>query len=492
MVRLTAAILALALCGLGQPAQASPLWGSDEIRRARPGIEAEALMLDVRTETIIPGKSPEVTLGVVTLAPSFTYIVGGNEHLLEDHALCRSLSWRSRDRTFSNDSCYAAVAFRRLELENRKLISALLTKAGSAAQGHDLLYRSETELGVHDSATALATAAKAADGIDYRLGDEVVARISGLAGPATPQEMRLVGRWLARYAKLHPQVRHDITAGAGVPARVESTVGPGSGETTRQIMTLSNLRRARVAYPLAGGLRSTLAVDASQGAMPRDVAVRRAQAVLAGAAPKPNAGAVADAMQKAASEGRPLEATLLFLELTQEQMEALKPDASGQNALLAKIRAVLTRKLLDTPDVAQLMTANALAGSADSPGNREAAARYLANAGKMDAMAFGTFRRVTYANLVRNSPDTEKWDAKIAASMPASLVDNYWIHIAAHPWSSNTFKDAGDSYLGGYDTPSAWAAFDLGRAVDPDWRAGPMAGLARYEAALRANEPDFF
>ncbi|MDF2901037.1 MAG: hypothetical protein K0Q62_1096, partial [Phenylobacterium sp.] len=72
------------------------------------------------------------------------------------------------------------------------------------------------------------------------------------------------------------------------------------------------------------------------------------------------------------------------------------------------------------------------------------------------------------------------------------VVDNYWIHIAAYPWASNAFKDAGDAYFESFDTPDAWLAYDLGRAVDPEWRSGVMARVGVMEADLRARHPEFF
>jgi hypothetical protein len=76
--------------------------------------------------------------------------------------------------------------------------------------------------------------------------------------------------------------------------------------------------------------------------------------------------------------------------------------------------------------------------------------------------------------------------------MPSPLVDNYWVHIAAHPWSSLTYKDAGDAYLQVYDMGDAWLAYDLGREIDPDWRAGTMKALSDFEDQLRATQPDVF
>ncbi len=118
------------------------------------------------------------------------------------------------------------------------------------------------------------------------------------------------------------------------------------------------------------------------------------------------------------------------------------------------------------------------------------ALRNTAGATELDAMPFGTFRYITFANLVSNS-DTGKWDPAILAAMP-SVEDCFWKHIAAYPWTSSVFKDLGNRELSGYQTGKAWQAWDLGRAVDPQAANGAIADVAKLEAWVRAGHPDAF
>ena len=76
--------------------------------------------------------------------------------------------------------------------------------------------------------------------------------------------------------------------------------------------------------------------------------------------------------------------------------------------------------------------------------------------------------------------------------MPKNLADDYWIHIAAYPWASNAYKDVGDYYFRGYDTPAAWQAYDMGRTIDPNWATGVMASVSKMEDGIRQQFPDFF
>jgi len=147
---------------------------------------------------------------------------------------------------------------------------------------------------------------------------------------------------------------------------------------------------------------------------------------------------------------------------------------------------------MNDPAAAALWQTQDLAGNPRATGDRQGAARYLAGATALDRMPFGTFRYLTFANLVRVSPESSKWDPAILKLMPTPLVDNYWTHIAAYPWAANAYKDAGDAYFSNYDTPNAWLAYDLGRAVDKEWQSGPMATLAAFEQQLRSTQPDFF
>ncbi len=180
-----------------------------------------------------------------------------------------------------------------------------------------------------------------------------------------------------------------------------------------------------------------------------------------------------------------MEAAFAFFNLSQQYPQMLT-DAQVLNALRPQIRAFVS-----DAQVARLVAASEMAGDSKAPGDRQDAARFLANV-KTDDLPFGTFRYVTFANLIRGSGDTSKWDQAIFQAMPRSLADDYWTHIAAYPWSSFAFKDLGDTYYSDYDPANAWLAYDLGRAIDKGWRSGPMGSLSDYEDRLRTQFPDFF
>ena len=285
---LVAVLLGFVLCTGGANAYASPLWGSDEIRVKRALAETDVLAFDLHRSSSGSARPVGETDSVVTLAQDFSLVAGGGHFDLEDHSLCRSLTWTSGATVLENNSCFAAVAFREMEVQNRAILAQVLSKTGTTGSGQ-LRYFAEAELGVsapNAPPSALKEKAKG-DTVEYRLGSTVVVRVSGSAGELNTEETRRFLRFLARYTPLHPQVRHDIAATRRLPARIEVELGQAKVGDGRHVMTFSNVRRTRSAYPLPAGMGSALARQASSGSNPRDLAVRRIAAVLAGVDPKP-------------------------------------------------------------------------------------------------------------------------------------------------------------------------------------------------------------
>jgi hypothetical protein len=484
---LIAVALAFGLSAGAALAQVSPLWGSDQIRSARPMAPAQALVFDLHREVNRPGRPIGPVDQVVTLAPSFSLIAEGGRRILEDHALCRTLVWTEGGHTVGNDSCYAAVSVRDFEIRNRVMMARILQAAKTPEAMADIAL-SEAELNIAAPGAKPLTVRKTPSGTEYLAGKILVARVEGSAGALSAEEMHRLVRFFARDANLHPQARGGLAAGGQLPARIESNAGSAAGE---QVFTLSHLRRVEVDYPLPVGLPSSLAEAARTGSTPRDLAVRRIAAVIAEGAPRPSVEALVAAMRKAAADGHDLQAILLFMELSQEHADLFRSTDPAARALAAEAAALLRRQMSGA-GASAFMQASDLAGDSKMKGDRQAAARFLALSHQMDGLDFGTFRYVTYANLVAGAGDTKTWDPAIAKAMPANPADGFWLHIAAHPWAANAYKDVGDVYLTGYAMDQAWVAYDLGRAADPQWRVGVMPVLAKYEDGLRAAHPDFF
>ena len=262
------------------------------------------------------------------------------------------------------------------------------------------------------------------------------------------------------------------------------------GTAAHKTLTITNARRIQMSLPLPGGLTSDL-YDRAKAETVFGRGLRQALAGIDGKAKpeKPTFDALLASMKDASSQGRSSEVMLLFLAMTQQY----GGEFSGPRGQTIKSQVIpLFTKAKADAAANMLWDSGGLAGDAQAPGDREAAARFLANATDLDQMTFGTFRYVTYANLFRMTSQAGEWDAAIRNAMPQDLVDNYWTHVASYPWAGNVYKDIGDTYYAAYDPLNAWLAFDLGRTIDTDWRGGVLSGLAAYEDQLQISEPDFF
>ena len=473
---------------------APPQWTSDQVRAARSPAPENALVFDLRTETTGAGAPTRTTASTVTLTPTYTYVAAGPNQSIDDYTLCRTFAWSAAKPTFTSLSCYAVPASKVIELANRRFLAGMLAHIGKAAEAPLSIgaqpYWSEAELGVQDAPTAPLTVRKTGDTTQYRLGDEVVVRLTGVAARLTGDEPRRLVRFLARDIPLHPQPRRDLGAGVELPARMEIEV-VALNKKQLMVVTISNVRRAQAAFPLPVGLESDLRTRTAVGDTPMARGVRQTLLAIDGrsAIVKPTPQALLQSLREASSHGRAVETLLRFMQFTQQYPSQL---TGADRKVIAGEIAPLVRRALQDPEAASFLQASALSGGPQVAGDRPAAAAYLAHAADLDAIPFGTFRYVTFANLVRISPGSSKWDPAIFKAMPSPLVVGYWTHIAAYPWANGAFKDAGDTYLTGFDTPDAWLAYDLGRAVDPDWRSGPMAYVAHNEDTLRSRQPDFF
>jgi hypothetical protein len=485
LAHITAAVAGLIMAVWSYRAEAAPtaphpLWGSDELRAARGLAEEPALLFDVEAETSRKGVVETETF-TVTLAPTFTFVDRGASKHLEDHALCRSASWKDGQQKLDHMNCHAMVGFRRIELANRQMIGRVLAAADRRIVG-DHAYLSEAELGVEAETARRLGVTRTGQKTEARLGGRRVASIEGTAGGVSADETRRVKRFFSRTEPLHPQVRVLLPTDT-LPAVVAfERKGMRFGDEHR-VLRISNVRRSNVAYPLPQGFSAELGQAVGDESTPRQQALARASAVLAGEATKPTPDFIEAELRAAVEAGRGLHGLLLLIELSQ-----LYPDVSLRgDPLMARLSELMRA----SDDVAQFMTANRLAGDPKAVGDRQAAAHFLTTKA-MTSAPFNSFRYVTYANLLSGAGDTKEWDPAIAQSMPKTLVDNYWLHVAAYPWASGAYKDVGDAYFRMYQPQDAWAAYDLGRAIDPNWAKGPMKAIETFELQLRAQEPDFF
>jgi len=477
------AISVLALVRLNEgEAQAMPYSSSDQIRAARPLGAQEALTIDLTLVGV--GANPAEKRARATLAQTFNHVEMDGTHQLDDYALCRTLSW-PEDGGVVNMNCHAFPFFAFNELQNRLALAKVIVSAGDKPTVEVAPYWSETGLGVAAPGARPLQVQATQGGVQYLLGSQAAGSISGDLGALSRTEAKALSRFLARHFPMHPQMRADIAGRGRLPTVIEVMQTNPAGQVVAQRMTLANLRREKAEYPLPAGLPSALRAQVAKDASPRGQALRRALAVVdSGGKDKPPSFESLVGDVRTGGE-RPLASLMLFLNLTQQYGGRLNADRAALDPIRPQIQAFLR-----DPRAGRFLAANELAGSRNAPGDRVAAARFLAEADALDKMAFGTFRYVTYANLAANSEGSAQWPADIRAKMPERLEDNYWRHIAAYPWASNAYADLANLFP--FDPAAAWLLQDLGRAVDPDWKSGVMGRVAAYEERLRAIAPDFY
>jgi hypothetical protein len=467
----------------------SPAAGSDDIRAARASAAVDALVFSY-TRTVTRQGKPEVAeSGTVTLGGDFTAIDQAAEHTLDDFALCRVLTWKTGAPDLDNQSCFWWPAFRLGELHNRQALNRILTASFKDKVPDNLdPYWSEQELFIQDDPTAPLKAHTGAAAVEYSLNGRVVVRTSLTGSAFTPQERQRVARYLSRHVDLHPQVVRAILASRQLPSDLTIERYETDQPATETFHFAALQHQARD-YPLPAHLTSSL-VSEARGDSAEARGLAQAVAEANGTGPqRPDFDTLMNRLQAAIDAKQGLTATLLF----QEVATQFGGSIVGDPARLGRIRAIMPglQAVFAEPDSARFMQASSLAGDGKPTPQNEAAAKYLANAKALDALPFGTFRYITFANLVRSSGDTSGWDKAIFTAMPP-LADCYWIHIAAYPWIGNSYKDLGDMAYQDFAMDKAWRAWDLGRAIDPDWHTGGLNSVATYEDSLRAALPDNF
>jgi hypothetical protein len=472
------------------PATADPasiLWTSDQFRAAHPAPEPALAFHVKRDAKHKDGKSETSELNVM-LTRDYIFVSTAGQDRLDDLALCRTIIWSPGATRMQTVSCYAAPAFLANEMANRQYLRRLmteLTKQHPQAAADLSPYWAEAELGLPMDGDKRLGIRQTADGADYQLGDRVVANRTGRAADLSVDEAGWLSRYVLRSSPLHPEIRKDILAARLVPAVLHYVTGPSQGDEVTLVVT--GVQRTMASYPLPIGLAPDLT---SGGDQEKARAVSAFIAAVAGHPnkPRPSMDTLLDEFQKDVAAHQNLPALLIFFNLTQQYGGVLTGPNGGE--ALQRLRPGIAQVFAD-PEASKFRAASHLAGDPKAAGDRVAALKALAGL-NLDGAPFATFRNVTFANLAQNTKDKIDLADPAFAAMPKDLADDYWVHIAAYPWASNAYKDVGDYYFRGYDTPSAWQAYDMGRTIDPAWTSGAMASVSKMEDGIRQQFPDFF
>jgi hypothetical protein len=219
----------------------APFWSSDQVRAAHPHGPENGLIFDVRAEAQGNTDPTKVAQTTVTLTPSYTYIVGGAQHSVDDFALCRTLEWSDSQPVLQSLSCYAIPAFNITELASREGLGSALKASGLGTSIPPVLdpYWAEASLGTQDVPRNRLAVQRTQGDVEYSFNGDVVVRMVGSAGKLGSAQSMEVERYFARHWPLHPQPRHDLEASSNLPNRIEiETQIPTKGV---EILTISNV-----------------------------------------------------------------------------------------------------------------------------------------------------------------------------------------------------------------------------------------------------------
>jgi hypothetical protein len=459
-----AAILALVLEILGLPAaaapQMSPAAGSDALLARLDG-EPE-LRLQYRMER---DSAPTDTI-TIGLAKDYHYKNSALGLWVYDYRL-RRIFRVSSESSFTNDSLYAEVWYRRAELENRAIINAALGKAGvdvSKGLAAQDPFWAETELGLttpkFDRPDLQRT--ETADRIAWRLkNDEVVA--IRYRREAVPGEVRsALRRFWPSIANIHPQIADELALSGRLPEELwikQMVHGGKSFETAHWVLIHAEWIKT-TKYPLPPGL-------AGVATQPNGVYPQVFQTLAAAVADQrkpPSDEVYHTRIESAIAHGAGLEALVWTLEM---QL------AAGANATCAapstsEFCALAAR----AGPLAKMDPRTAIAFAKQSPD--------VAVRSQFDGLPNAYVLRLLWATRPPGKGvKPQDSEADLLHALEASPVANFC-------------KDTGDFYARSWQPFAAWQVWDLGRLMAGHRSGDLLDWVDTLEAEVMRREPTLF
>lgn len=393
----------------------------------------------------------EVTLAPARLAVRTRSDAADTEYVYDFTALrVRSLDHRQRERV--EFSLHAIPAFREIELENRGAMLKMLAALGQPADP----VTQESALALTFTPPApLRLEERAREGrrIFVLNGVETVSYAPDVAAVA-PALVPSLAHLLLYAAELHPRVREALLAEPRLPRRLEYSTMLGNERTT----VVWELRESGAAE--AGALVDAGGAYALRPTVPEGAASLAVRVPDAAAPPSP--AAWLERVERLLREDRAFEAFLVGTAAetagvdVPEALFRRARDGGRRDARLQAVATALEREARDPADALRRLAA--------------VDARGLEGAEALDVLRAS-------AELRRGRIDAAR------AALGAAL--------AADPYLTGAWLDAGRTYFDVYRTPAAWACWDAARAV-----ASPgtslLGELDRLESGLRSRHPEYY
>jgi hypothetical protein len=465
-MRLFAWLTAAVIVWVSPHAQAAapavlPSAGSDAVL-ALHSAPAGELRLEYRRE--VEGK-PTQTLRV-GISDSYHYLDDGDLLAVRDYKLRRI--FRVRKDQFVNQSLYAEVWFRAMEVRNRLNIARMLEKGGvqppaSATDVTDPFWI-ESDVGAMapDAPQPELKRVDDKERVRWLLQGKEVAAVRYDSQPVPEQIRARLQRFWPTFTQVHPQIAAALAESGRMPAELWVKQKRMGKEAVVAHWTLvSSHWEAAAAYPLPAGLVAHPSTDA--GAYP-EIFATLAAAVAEKKVP-PAQDVYASRADAALGRGAGLEALTWVIEMSlaqgrpAEQCQADDPTP----------RCTLLRR---AGPVAKADSRTAIASQKNSPD-------------KSDRPQFDSL------------PNAYLWKLLWATRPPGkdvSFRDSERDLLAALKASpvANFCKDTGDFYAAAWQPFAAWQVWDLGRAMAGHTEGDLLDAIDTLEGRLAAGEPASF
>jgi hypothetical protein len=439
-----------------------PSAGSDAVLAMRSEA-AGVLRLEYRQDA--KGKpAQEISVGI---SDTYHYVDAGQGLTVHDYKLRRIFRVLPKG-LFVNDSLYAEVWFRAMELRNRLMLAQMLAKAGvtppkSATDATDPFWI-ESELGATSPEAPQPELQQVNAGTRVRWllkGDEVAA--VRYESEPVPEEIRSrLRRFWPTFTQVHPQIAEALASSGRMPAELWVKQKPLGKEPVVAHWTLvSSHWEATALYPLSPGLAAHPTTDA--GAYPEIFATL--SAAVAEKRTPPTQEVYVSRAEAAIGRGAGLEALTWVLEMSLAQGRPPGP-CSPQDP---------------TPYCQLIRRAAALA----KEDTRTAIANQKQAPDKVDRPQFDSL------------PNAYLWRLLWATRPPGKDVSHSETEhdlLAALKASpiANFCKDTGDFYAAAWEPFVAWQVWDLGRAMAGHTEGDLVSSIDTLEAKLAAGERAFF
>ncbi len=455
------ALLVMPLMGWTVPL-ISPAAGTDAILALRTAPSGE-LRLEYTKDSGSDAPA-KVSAGI---SSDYHYLRSGDRNAIYDYKL-RRIFVLQKDNSFVNNSLYAEVWYRAMELQSRVALSGALAKGGAdvpaeAAASHEPFYM-ETDLGVTSKQLARPALQQVTEHDRVRWsykGQEVAAvRYEKREVPQAIQGS--LRRFWTSFTKIHPDIAEGLAASRRMPSELWVLERPFGKQPVMAHWKLTQSRwEAAAAYPLPPHLSAGPVI--TTGGFP-DIFATLAAAVAEKRAP-PASEVYTSRAEAAIDHGAGLEAIVWLMEMNLAQGRPYAPCTPGDTRPFCSLSVRAGPLAKNDPRVAIAFTRSAPDKSSRA---------------QFDTLPNAYLLRLLWATRPPGKDvEAQESERDLLAALRASPIANFC-------------KDTGDFYAQQWQAFAAWQAWDFGRLMAGHTPGDLLETIDTVESNLAAGEHALF